>query len=171
MAAAVAVIEVDDAEPAVLLIRRALRANDPWSGHWALPGGRRQRDDVDDLATCVREVQEEVGLVLPRQTCRAVLPPAEAGRHAGRPITVAPFLFRLAVRPALRLDAREVASACWCPLATLRDLRRHGRAELGQDRPSPMILLDTQPLWGFTYRVLMHHLGLSLPTEPDRHLQ
>lgn len=170
MAAAVAVIEVNDAEPAVLLIRRAVRADDPWSGHWALPGGRRQREDVDDLATCVREVQEEVGLVLSRHTCVAALPPAEAGRHAGRAIAVAPFLFRLAVRPALRLDAREVASACWCPLATLCDLRQHGHAELGQDRPSPMILLDAQPLWGFTYRVLMHHLGVVMPAGSDQRL-
>jgi hypothetical protein len=40
--AAVAIIvrEANDAQPEILLIRRAERSSDPWSGHMAFPGGR-----------------------------------------------------------------------------------------------------------------------------------
>ncbi|MGH7466016.1 MAG: NUDIX domain-containing protein, partial [Longimicrobiales bacterium] len=46
----------------LLLIRRAELHGDPWSGHIALPGGRRAPDDADLLATACRETEEEVGV-------------------------------------------------------------------------------------------------------------
>src|SRR6202008_3083129 len=64
--AAVAVILVpasDDLE--ALFIRRAEAAGDPWSGHIALPGGRRHLSDADLLRTAVRETLEETGIELP----------------------------------------------------------------------------------------------------------
>jgi len=166
MSAAVAVIEVLDHEPAVLLIRRALRADDPWSGQWALPGGRRQVGDSDDLATCLREVQEEIGLALTPTDSHGALPVAEAGRHAGMAVAVTPFLFRLARRPALQPNPYEVAHLHWCPLAVLRDITRHGQAVLGHDaRLRPMLPLDDYPLWGLTYRVLCRHLGIPVASD------
>ena len=39
----------------ILLIKRALHDTDPWSGHVALPGGRRDDTDADLLETAVRE--------------------------------------------------------------------------------------------------------------------
>ena len=47
----------------VLLIKRAEHPLDPWSGHIGLPGGRRETDDLDVLATARRETHEEVGLL------------------------------------------------------------------------------------------------------------
>ena len=48
----------------VLIIRRAERVGDPWSGHMGLPGGRRSQKDEHLLATAIRETEEEVGLTL-----------------------------------------------------------------------------------------------------------
>ena len=48
---------------------------DPWSGHMALPGGRREPGDPDLVATVIREVGEEVGISLGARTTR---------RRAGR---------------------------------------------------------------------------------------
>ncbi|MBD0320648.1 MAG: NUDIX domain-containing protein, partial [Gemmatimonadetes bacterium] len=48
--------------PELLLIRRAEREGDPWSGHMALPGGRADPRDRDAAATAARETLEEVGI-------------------------------------------------------------------------------------------------------------
>ncbi len=48
----------------LLFIERARRAGDPWSGQMAFPGGRREAQDADVLATAVRETSEEVGIEL-----------------------------------------------------------------------------------------------------------
>src|SRR6185295_16981272 len=48
----------------LLLIHRATRDDDPWSGHMAFPGGRRHPDDTDVVHTAVRETLEEVGIDL-----------------------------------------------------------------------------------------------------------
>jgi 8-oxo-dGTP pyrophosphatase MutT (NUDIX family) len=57
----------------LLLIRRADRVGDPWSGHLALPGGGRQARDRDLLATAIRETAEETAVELQRDWCRAQL--------------------------------------------------------------------------------------------------
>jgi 8-oxo-dGTP pyrophosphatase MutT (NUDIX family) len=60
-------VEKGDAE--ILFIKRAGRVGDRWSGHTALPGGRRDPTDADDRAAAVRETKEEVGLDLTRSDC------------------------------------------------------------------------------------------------------
>ena len=59
--AAVAVIVAPDPD-AVLLIRRAERSGDPWSGHIGLPGGRLDPADQSLRDTALRETREETGL-------------------------------------------------------------------------------------------------------------
>ena len=54
----------DDLE--LLLIKRARDPRDPWSGHMALPGGRRDAADPDLASTAVRETLEETGVELTR---------------------------------------------------------------------------------------------------------
>lgn len=166
--AAVALITAPEPEQ-VLLIQRARRAGDPWAGHWALPGGRREETDRDLIATARRETAEEVSLHLPdRPTsdCGIHL----AGRAVGRPVPVAVFHWRLDDAPVTRAEASEVAAIRWLPLAALHRLQDHRHAYLAPARPQelmPCLPIDDTPLWGFTYQVLMRWLELELPP-PDR---
>ena len=77
--AAVSVVIRGRPQLELLLIKRARSERDPWSGHMALPGGRRDPDDTSLLDTAVRETREETGLDL-----------AAGGVHLGRLEEVTP---------------------------------------------------------------------------------
>ncbi len=166
--AAVAIVWVREPEEAVLLIRRTEREDDSWSGHWSLPGGRREPEDRDPLDTAVRELREECGISLARGQMELPLPFATARRGRGSYLLVAPFLFRLERRLPTELDPHEAVEAFWIPLAMLRDPARHSLRPV-PGRPAatlfPGIGLHCIPLWGFTYRLLSDWLGLTPP--PD----
>ena len=66
--ASVALIVRDRRLPSVLLIRRAERTGDPWSGQVAFPGGKKQEGDLTARDTAVRETMEEVGIDLSRSS-------------------------------------------------------------------------------------------------------
>ncbi|MDP5071772.1 MAG: NUDIX domain-containing protein, partial [Congregibacter sp.] len=63
-AAVALVLQLRDGELGVLMIRRAEREGDPWSGQMAFPGGRMDKTDANGYAVAVRETHEEVGLLL-----------------------------------------------------------------------------------------------------------
>jgi len=158
--AAVAVVLRDGpSEPELLLVKRAVRAGDPWSGDMALPGGRRGTGDVDLLATAIREAHEEVGLVLTRAACRGALTPVVtlARRHARlTPMVVTPIVFVVHGEPALHLN-HELAAARWVPLAAFSQ-----RAEktsrpwrvLGFQLSAPAWQLGDDVVWGLTHQML-----------------
>ena len=156
--AAVALIETTQGPPAVLLIRRASRDGDPWAGHWALPGGRRQHDDADLLATALRETREECGITIPRESLLRDCGTHHAGRHVGHPIPVAVYHFRIDHRPRITPEPTEVAASHWCPLVYLRDRSAHRRGCVNRHQPHaeyPYLPVQDHPLWGFTYGVVM----------------
>lgn len=139
----------------VLLIERAIREGDPWSGHMALPGGHAERADADLSATAERETLEEVGLDL-----HAV------GERLGRlsdsapvrpiPVAVRPFVYLLEGRPALRLSS-EVTQALWVPIAPLlagQQRTTFGVTRGGQSLKFPAWDIAGHVVWGLTYRVL-----------------
>ena len=55
---------VQRGDPELLFIKRATRHGDRWTGHVALPGGKREAADGDDRAASIRETAEEIGLCL-----------------------------------------------------------------------------------------------------------
>ncbi|KAJ6171575.1 hypothetical protein N7470_000642 [Penicillium chermesinum] len=93
--------------PEVLFIKRASRAGDRWTGHVALPGGKRDPEDEDDCAAAIREAWEEIGLDLTTDDCIAV------GNLPERVVTTSWGSV------PLRLQPTEVASTHWVPLKAL----------------------------------------------------
>jgi 8-oxo-dGTP pyrophosphatase MutT (NUDIX family) len=162
--AAVAVVLVP-APDAVLLIRRAERAGDPWSGHMALPGGRREESDADLLATAVRETHEEVGLPLARSDLLGALDDVVPRSPVLPPIAVRPYVFALPERPPLTLNP-EVAAFRWVFLDHLLHPKTHHSVRLvirGEDRDVAAYEVEDAIVWGMTERILTGLLGLLRP--------
>jgi 8-oxo-dGTP diphosphatase len=163
--AAVAIVHAGESNGgSVLLLRRNERDSDYWSGHWCFPGGRRHPEDVDLVATALRELHEECGLVLSRDTLEAELPVGKAGSPE-RHVLVAPFVFHVSSPIDVVPSAREMAEARWLAASDFRDVTRHGlRTVPGQpaERAFPSFELPPVPLWGFTYRLLCEWLGVEI---------
>jgi 8-oxo-dGTP pyrophosphatase MutT (NUDIX family) len=143
-----------------LFIRRAERAGDPWSGHIALPGGRREAGDADRLATAVRETAEEVGIELPAS---ALLGPLD-DLHPSTPrlpaLVISPFVYGLEARPRTRLSD-EVSGVTWVPLAELRACGGKTEIQLqGAPREVDCFRTGDLVIWGLTYRILRGFLPL-----------
>ncbi len=153
--AAVALLLAPDPDR-LLLIRRADRAGDPWSGQLALPGGRREVHDQDLLHTAIRETAEETGLRLDRTWHRADLDDLAPTTPVLPPIVVRPFAFQLAEALAAGLSD-EVAGVAWVPLATLAapGVWRETTIEVrGVHRVVEGYQLDEGLLWGMTERIV-----------------
>lgn len=154
-AVAVLVKGLGSDDPRVLLGRREVSHTDPWSGHLALPGGRRDERDRDLLDTALRECREEAGLHIARSRAICALHDELAGRVTGANVPVRPWLVRAEDSDQTGEGDGEMGSWEWFPLSDLDDpsLRtsvepRPGLVFPGVVRPGGAIL------WGMTLRIL-----------------
>ena len=159
--AAVAIVLAPSPD-SLLLIRRAEREGDRWSGQLALPGGRWSPGDRDLAATARRETLEEVGVDLAETPLLGVLDDLEPRTAVLPPLLVRPFVFELPGRTDLSLNA-EVAAAWWVTLEALQRPGVYGPAEFqryGTLVRTPGYQLEVGLLWGLTERILTSLLGL-----------
>ena len=146
----------------LLFIERAVRAEDPWSGHMAFPGGRRQVDDADLACTACRETLEEVGFEPKALLGR--LDDFSGSRGPAIPhLRVAAYVFEAPERPAL-IQSAEVQSAVWVPLAWI--LKADSVAEHVAERSErlerfPAFRYERYLVWGLTYRILRGFLNVT----------
>jgi 8-oxo-dGTP pyrophosphatase MutT (NUDIX family) len=155
----------------LLLIKRARSERDPWSGHMALPGGRRDPVDGTLVDTAMRETLEETGLDL-----------AADGVHLGNlehvapasvrlpRLVIAPFVFGARAGAEARVASREIDQVHWVKLDTLRAPETRGSVEIplpGGTRTFPCFHVVGEVVWGLTYRILRQFLDVY----PDSALQ
>jgi 8-oxo-dGTP pyrophosphatase MutT (NUDIX family) len=158
-AAVAAILREGRVETEVLLIKRASRPGDIWSGHMAFPGGHRDADDADLAATAIRETHEEIGLDLARHgRLLGAISPLDVNPIGTRyRMLVAPYVFALeGDLPPLRPN-HEVAAIHWGSLAAMFEGRSATRREMpvsGGMHPFPGYRVDDEIVWGLTYQML-----------------
>lgn len=141
-------------------MERALRPQDPWSGHIALPGGRREPSDMDRLATCLRETREETGVSLLREDLLGELDEISPRTPTYPRLSVRPFVFGMAARPAL-CTGPEAADLFWVELAGLPVTRGEETFQIaGRPARLPAFRVGSRVVWGITYRILGSLLDL-----------
>lgn len=138
----------------VLLQRRAATLSSH-PGQVSFPGGRREEQDADDIATALREAEEETGLDPDGVEVLATLPPLPlaASNH-----NVTPVLgwWRSPSRVAA-VDHAETVEVFRVPVAQLLDPATRYTSTLhrfGQTFRGPAFDLDGTIVWGFTAMVL-----------------
>jgi 8-oxo-dGTP pyrophosphatase MutT (NUDIX family) len=126
-------------------------------GQIAFPGGRREPEDADLLATALREAHEEVGLDPASVEILTALPVIETMATGFR---VAPFLGRLnGPPPTWRRQETEIEEILEVRLQDLIRPEAHA-VEQWQlpgwpgPRPIPFYRIGPYKLWGATYRIV-----------------
>jgi len=141
----------------LLLIERAERQGDPWSGHVALPGGRQSLRDAGLQDTVVREALEETGIDLANDgAILGTLDELRPRTPSLPPIIVTPFV--AVVRPEVAVVASdEVAAAFWVPWSFFVAPDARGESivrVLGADRNVASYVIGRRVVWGMTERIL-----------------
>jgi len=169
--AAVSLVVRAGPELEILLIRRAEADGDPWSGHMALPGGRRDSRDRSLLRTAIRETLEETGV--PLATLGAPLGRLDAISPRTRrlpPILIFPFVFGVLQGVRATTASPEVDEVLWTPVSHLHSPRASGTVDipLGEStRTFPCLRIDGRVIWGLTYRILQEFFRQVEATSPE----
>jgi len=146
----------------LLLIRRAERVGDPWSGQIALPGGRWSPNDESLLHTALRETWEETGVDLAAGGLVLGTLDELRPRTAALPaIIVTPVVVALEA-PVSLLLSDEVAEAFWVPLDLLRapETSRESQVRVrGATWKVPSFVVHEHVVWGMTERILRQLLS------------
>ena len=159
--ASVAVILSEKEAPKTLLIKRADRAGDPWSGQVAFPGGKSQEADKSARDTATRETREEVGIDLAAASeflgyFRSL------NTHTGV-MEVIPSVFLLRGTVTVRTN-EEVSSYKWLGLERLLSAEAESSYKVGfqgEIREVPAFRVDDYVVWGLTHRIISSLLSVK----------
>jgi 8-oxo-dGTP pyrophosphatase MutT (NUDIX family) len=154
-AAVAAILRAGTAGPEILFIERAEREGDPWSGHMAFPGGRRDDADASLVETAIRETSEEVGVDLRTHTLLGTLADIPTHRTG---LVVRAFVFMTTSDVELRPD-EEVADIVWAPIGPMMRGEVSSTFEFLPDGfdmavKLPSYKVGERVVWGLTYRML-----------------
>lgn len=149
----------------LLLIERAEKQGDPWSGHMALPGGRREPRDDDLLATALRETEEETGIVVPKTDILGRLD--ELGPAASRrrfSLIIAPFVAVVPTDTRPEPAPDEVETVLWIPITHLASDEAVDEVLIeleGESFRLPALSYEDYVIWGLTHRILTGFMDVA----------
>jgi 8-oxo-dGTP pyrophosphatase MutT (NUDIX family) len=144
----------------VLLIKRAEREGDPWSGQVGFPGGRVEAVDVTFRDTAVRETKEEVGIDI--EPSARFLGYMGAFNPVNRNIAIVPSIFLLKSDATPRPNA-EVSSFRWVRFSDFAGKNRstHRVVRNGVTVDFPSFNVGDYVVWGLTEKILSTLVGFS----------
>jgi 8-oxo-dGTP pyrophosphatase MutT (NUDIX family) len=136
-----------------LLVKRAEREGDPWSGQIGLPGGRVKRRVESPRTALYREVEEEVGIRL--EEVGVELGSLSVGHPMRRiEMRVQPWVYGLRTKPKVSLGS-EIADSFWVNVTELPSKMEMVEIVIrNEPRSVESFVVDGKVVWGFTYRVL-----------------
>jgi len=141
----------------ILLIKRAERKGDPWSGDMAFPGGKMDSTDQSIYHTALRELHEEIGLEAAKLKQLGRLSDQLTKTHSGlRPMIISPFIFELNKQTDFVLN-HEVAEIVWVPLthfSTPVNRKQMIWMVKGLKIKLPCYWYKNKRVWGLTLRML-----------------
>ena len=138
-------------EPDLVLTRRRadLRRH---AGEISFPGGRKDAEDADLLATALREAEEEIGLERAQVTVLGSLPPTST---LATNYLIHPFVGAIPEGVAWRLSPKEVDAVLELPLEALRAGRtRTSMERRGISFETDAYVVDEHLIWGATARIV-----------------
>ncbi len=131
----------------VLMIKRKADLRDPFYWNVSFPGGNVEIGDRDCLDTAIREIMEEVGIKLTRDSLIGELPSISP---LSARINVKPFLFAVNGDVPIRIGP-EVESARWLDLRKLRE--KYSLIPARRIIVRSLYCCD-YVIWGMSYRLL-----------------
>lgn len=164
LAAVAAILRIGNGAE-LLFIKRAEWKHDPWSGHIAFPGGRREPQDSTLEMTAMRETREEIDVDLTQGVVLGQLDDLAPRSSRLPPIIIRPFVAVVAANVAIHRSC-EVAESFWIPLSWLRDSASRTEYVIpadGADVRFPAFDVNGHILWGLTERIVSQMLPLFDP--------
>ncbi len=170
--ASVLIVLTDEAEPKLMLTRRAGHLN-AHAGEVSFAGGKHEASDGNNVVTALRETCEETALPPSKVKLLGQLPPQTS--KAG-----------LSVRPIVALadpdviyvpELGEIERIFWADLATLIDAPTQDyKFEYTQGEQTATLvtlswLIDSEVVWGLTGRILADLLKVGFDREIDWYLR
>lgn len=148
----------------LLFIERPHSERDPWSGHIAFPGGRKQANE-SDVDTAMRETKEEVGVDLLATGVQIGRLDDVRPSRGGPQIAVAAFVFAIPATTRPVPDPAEVATVLWVPMTHLTDPASaaehlHPFPD-GRRMSFPAVSYGGYVIWGLTYRIMTQFLQIA----------
>jgi 8-oxo-dGTP pyrophosphatase MutT (NUDIX family) len=135
----------------IIIERRASSLNDPWAGQFSLPGGHFKPDDKNLLNTVIREVKEETGLEIDKNSeYLGLFGPFSPMNRENLDVFV--FVFAIHGKNVL-IQSSETEMLKWEEMKILTERK-------GRDGGNITFRIEEGVIWGLTARILDSFLSL-----------
>ena len=143
----------------ILMIRRATRKGDPWSGDMGFPGGRfSPAEDKSIYETAIRELYEETGVEVKHglENIGRLSELLTRAHEKTAPMIITPFVFRINNIPDFKTN-NEVEELVWIPLSYFLDQRNRNTMEVRRGKIKwgfPGYTYDKKCIWGLSLSMI-----------------